>query len=63
MDFSGAALVDTEDGAETVTASGGFCLVANIKNESKRNATSHMAVISIEVLLRGIFALPMIIVI
>jgi hypothetical protein len=59
-DFSGAALDDTEVGAITVTASGGFCLVANIKKDNNRNATSHIAVMSMLVLLRGIFALPII---
>ena len=55
-----ATFDDTEVGAVTATASGGFCLVANIKKDSNRNATSHIAVISILVLLRGIFALPII---
>ena len=49
-----------EDGVTIETMAGGFGLVARIKNESNRNATSHIAVISTLVLLRGNFALPMI---
>jgi hypothetical protein len=52
--FSFATLLDTEEGAITETASGGFCLVARIKKDNSKNATSHIAVISMTVLLRGI---------
>jgi hypothetical protein len=54
IDFSGAAVLDTEVGVLTVSTSGGFCFVANIKNDNKRNATSHIAVISMFVLFLGI---------
>jgi hypothetical protein len=57
MDFSGVALDETELGGVTAKASGGFCLVAKMKNESRRKATSHIAVISMLVLLRGILIL------
>jgi hypothetical protein len=55
--LSGAVLEDTELGVVTVNASGGLNLVANMKNDSNRNATSHIAVMSMDVLLRGILAL------
>ncbi len=56
--FSGAILVYTELGVITVNASGGLNLVAKMKKESNRKATSHIAVMSMFVLLRGNFALP-----
>jgi hypothetical protein len=51
-------LVDTELGVTTDNASGGLYLVARIKKESNRKATSHMAVMSMFVLFLGNFALP-----
>src|SRR5580704_6855630 len=56
--FWGAVLVDTELGVTTVSASGGLNLVARIKKESNRKATSHIAVMSMFVLFLGNFALP-----
>jgi hypothetical protein len=56
--FSGATLVDTELGVTTDKASGGLNLVARIKKESSRKATSHIAVMSMFVLFLGNFALP-----
>jgi hypothetical protein len=55
--LSGATLEDTELGVTTVSASGGLNFVANMKKDSRRNATSHIAVMSMLVLLRGILAL------
>jgi hypothetical protein len=55
--LSGAIFDDTELGVTTVSASGGLNLVAKIKKDSNRKATSHIAVMSMFVLLRGIFAL------
>jgi hypothetical protein len=40
-------------------ASGGFCLVAMIKKDNSRKATSHIAVMSMLVLLRGILTFGM----
>lgn len=57
MDLSGAALEETELGGVTDKTSGGFCLVANIKNDNNKNATSHIAVMSMVVLLRGTLSL------
>jgi hypothetical protein len=59
-DLSGTAFAEIEDGVETASTSGGFCLVANIKNDNNKKATSHIAVISMLVLLRGIltFGIP-----
>jgi hypothetical protein len=54
IDFSGAALADTEVGVLTVSTSGGFCFVANIKNDNNKKATSHIAVMSMVVLFLGI---------
>jgi hypothetical protein len=51
-------LVDTELGVTTDKASGGLNLVARIKKESNRKATSHIAVMSMFVLFLGNFALP-----
>jgi hypothetical protein len=42
-----------EDGVTTVTASGGLVLVARIKKDNSKKATSHIAVISTAVLFRG----------
>jgi hypothetical protein len=56
--FSGATLVETELGVTTESASGGLNLVARMKNESNRKATSHIAVMSMFVLFLGNFALP-----
>src|SRR4029079_16440446 len=58
--FSGAAFEDTELGGETSTASDGLNFVVKIKKDNNRNATSHIAVISILVLPRFILALPII---
>ena len=44
-------------GVLTGTASEGLNFVVSIKNDRSRKATSHIAVISILVLLRGIFGL------
>jgi hypothetical protein len=44
-------------GGATASTSGGFCFVANMKNDNNKNATSHIAVMSIVVLLRGILTL------
>jgi hypothetical protein len=54
MDLSGAALADTEVGVLTASTSGGFCLVARIKNDNNKKATSHIAVMSMFVLFLGI---------
>lgn len=54
IDLSGAALLETELGGVTASTSGGFCLVARMKKVRSKKATSHIAVISIFVLLRGI---------
>jgi len=59
IDLSGTAFAEIELGGVTASTSGGFCLVANMKNVSKRNATSHIAVMSIFVLLRGILTFGM----
>jgi hypothetical protein len=57
IDLSGAALEETELGGVTDKTSGGFCLVAKMKNDNNKNATSHIAVMSMVVLLRGSFSL------
>jgi hypothetical protein len=59
IDLSGAAFDDTEAGGVTESTSGGFCLVARMKNDNSKNATSHIAVMSMEVLLRGILTFGM----
>jgi hypothetical protein len=59
IDLSGAALAEIELGGETVSTSGGFCFVAKMKKDNNKNATSHIAVMSIIVLFRGIFTLGM----
>ena len=46
----GAALVETELGGVTVIASAGLNFVVKIKKDNNKNATSHIAVISIFVL-------------
>jgi hypothetical protein len=53
--LSGATLEETEVGGFTVSTSGGLVLVARMKNDSNRKATSHIAVMSIFVLFLGIF--------
>src|ERR1700761_2956637 len=59
--LSGATFEDTEFGVTTLNASGGLNLVAKMKKDSSRKATSHMAVMSMFVLLRGILALGIVI--
>ena len=54
--FSGATLEETELGVTTVSASGGLNLVARMKKDNSRKATSHIAVMSMFVLFRGSFA-------
>ena len=56
----GATLEDTELGVSTAIASEGLNFVVKIKKDNKRKATSHMAVMSILVLLRGNLALPIV---
>jgi hypothetical protein len=51
---TGATSLEIEFGVVTLSTSGGFCLVANIKKDNSRKATSHIAVMSTTVLLRGI---------
>jgi hypothetical protein len=46
-------LVETDLGVTTCKASEGLNLVVRMKNESNRNATSHIAVMSIFVLFLG----------
>jgi hypothetical protein len=58
----GATFEDTELGVVTAMASEGLNLVVRIKKDNKRKATSHMAVMSMEVLLRGNLALPIFII-
>jgi hypothetical protein len=53
MASSLAILVDIEEGVTTVTASGGLVLVARIKKDNSKKATSHIAVISTAVLFLG----------
>jgi len=57
MSLSGNGTSATEEGALMVTGSSGLNCVANIKNVNRRNATSVMAVISTDVLLRGTLTL------
>jgi hypothetical protein len=58
----GATFDATELGVVTAIASAGLNLVVKIKNDNKRKATSHMAVMSMLVLLRGNLALPIFII-
>jgi hypothetical protein len=57
MEFSGAALDDTDVGGSTASTSGGFVFVARMKKDNNRKATSHMAVMSMLVLFLGNLAL------
>jgi hypothetical protein len=50
-----------EEGVTTTTGSSGLNFVANIKKESSKNATSHIAVISMKVLFRAILGLDIIV--
>ena len=54
---SGKGISDIELGVVTITGSSGLKRVASIKNVSSRNATSHIAVMSMFVLFLGIFTL------
>jgi hypothetical protein len=56
----GATLEATELGVSTAIASAGLNLVVKMKKDNKRKATSHMAVMSMFVLLRGNLALPIV---
>jgi len=53
-------LAETELGVTTASASEGLNFVVNIKKDSNRNATSHIAVMSIEVLFRATLTFGMI---
>jgi hypothetical protein len=55
--FSSTAFDETELGIITVMASGGFVLVAMMKKDNNRNATSQKAVISTQVLFLAILGL------
>jgi hypothetical protein len=61
MSFVSATFAATELGVVTAMASAGLNFVVKIKNDNKRNATSHIAVMSILVLFRGNLALPIVI--
>ena len=54
-----AAFVETDLGVVTASASSGLNLVVRMKNDRRRNATSHIAVMSTEVLFRGNFTFVM----
>jgi hypothetical protein len=58
--LSGATFAATELGVVTAMASAGLNFVVKIKNDNRRNATSHIAVMSMLVLLRGNLALPIV---
>jgi hypothetical protein len=58
--FCSAGFVDTDFGVTTASASEGLNFVVRIKNANRRNATSHIAVISILVLFRGTLTFGMI---
>jgi hypothetical protein len=58
--FEGATLDATELGVVTAIAYAGLNFVVKIKKDNKRKATSHMAVMSMLVLLRGNLALPIV---
>jgi hypothetical protein len=62
MFSSGNGNSDIDDGVFTTTGSSGLNLVANMKKVSSRNATSHIAVMSMWVLLRGNFAFGIVII-
>jgi hypothetical protein len=57
---SGNLLYTVEEGISTGSASGTLAVAVKIKNVSKRNATSHMAVISVDVDFFFIFILAII---
>src|SRR5215216_4747913 len=57
--FWSAAFVDTDFGVVTARASAGLNLVVRMKNDNRRKATSHIAVMSTEVLFRGNFTFGM----
>jgi len=57
---SGAFFEETELGVCTVTAVEGFGLAVKIKKDNKRKATSHIAVISTDVLFLAIFGLAIV---
>jgi hypothetical protein len=61
ISFVSATLAATELGVVTAMASAGLNFVVKIKKDNKRNATSHIAVMSILVLFRGNLALPIVI--
>src|SRR6478609_12105302 len=60
ISFCGATLAATDFGMVTAIASDGLNLVVKIKNDNNRKATSHIAVMSMLVLLRGNLALPIV---
>src|SRR5690606_4623788 len=60
MKSSGIGVVDVDAGVLTSTGSFGLILVAKMKKVSNKNATSHIAVMSTNVLLRGILTLGII---
>jgi hypothetical protein len=62
IDLSGAALEETDAGGVTESTSGGFCFVAKMKKDNNKKATSHIAVISMAVLFRGILTFGMLII-
>jgi hypothetical protein len=55
ISFAGATLFATELGVTTARASAGLNFVARIKNDNRRKATSHIAVMSTAVLFLGNF--------
>jgi hypothetical protein len=58
--FCSAAFVDTDFGVTTDRVSSGLNFVVRMKKDNNRKATSHMAVISTLVLLRGTLTFGMI---
>jgi len=58
--FWSAIVVETDFGVTTDKASGGLNLVARMKKDKRRKATSHIAVMSIFVLFLGTLTLGMI---
>jgi hypothetical protein len=51
--FCSAGVVETDFGVTTESASGGLNFVVNMKKDNRRKATSHIAVMSTEVLFLG----------
>jgi len=51
---------EMEEGVSTITGSSGLNFVVSMKKVSNRKATSHMAVMSIDVLFLGIFTFGMV---